>query len=381
MSFARAIHGEGRGGKQSLLETVRGGPLPIFTLLLLLYFVFGVASPGYAFFSAQSIQNIFTDAAELLLLATGTAYVLIAGEIDLSIGSGLALASVVAARVTLALAPSTEVTWAILAGCAGAMATGVIVGILNGVIATFAKIPSFLVTLGTLSVALGAAELLSKGSDIAGLPVGLQTDFGTASLGPIPDVVLLSCVVCLAAGAVLRLTAFGRHTYAIGSHKGAAVRAGLPVRRHIIVVFGLMGLLAGLAGFVDVARFGTTNVNGHTTDPLAAIVAAAIGGVSIYGGRGKMAGVLAGVLIPTVIEDGLVVLGVSPFWQTVAVGWLVIAVVGVDIRQRDGGTVVPARLRGGKSANTGGSGGRRVMTDDGQTPAKDHEDIGEAVQR
>jgi ribose transport system permease protein len=188
--------------------------------------------------------------------------------------------------------------------------------------------------LGTLSVGLGLAEVLTNGVDITGVPTALQMDFGVADVLGVPLVIPVALAICVTFGVLLAKTRFGRHTFGIGSNSEAARRSGIRIGRHRIRIFILAGALAGAAGVVDVARFGTTNVGGHSMDALLAISAVAIGGASIYGGSGGMGGTVAGVLIPVIITDGLVVRGVQPFWQGVAVGLLILLAVGVDIHRR-----------------------------------------------
>ena len=338
-----------------------GAQLGIFAVLFVIYFGFVFASPGLVFLSASSIKDIFLAATEMIILTVGETYVLIAGEIDLSIGSTVALTSVVTAKVMMNLSTSLGVGWSVVAGLVAGVGLGGLMGLLNGVITTRAKIPSFLVTLGTLSIGLGIAELMTGGQDIAGVPLSLQTDFGNGAVAGIPDIVVLALAVFLVAVAVLHWTRFGRRTYAIGSNSEAAKRAGVPVRRHVVLIFVVMGMLAELTGFVEVSRFGSTDIGGHATDALTAIAAAAIGGISIYGGRGRMWPTLGGVLIPTTIETGLIVMGVVPFWEVVAVGCLIIIAVGVDGRRRSASmrTSQSARPEWPEMPPRGGGGGGR----------------------
>ena len=136
-------------------------------------------------------------------------------------------------------------------------------------------------------------------------------------------------------GAVwLRLTRFGGYTYAVGSNIDAPLRAGIAVDRHLIKVYALAGGLSGLAGFVNLARFSTTTVAGHATDNLNAIAAVVIGGTSLFGGIGTIGGTVVGVFIPAVLSNGFVITGVSPFWQQVAVGAVLILAVYLDQLRR-----------------------------------------------
>ena len=133
---------------------------------------------------------------------------------------------------------------------------------------------------------------------------------------------------------VLAATRFGRYTYAIGSNEEAARRAGVNVDRHLIKVYALAGTLAGLAGFLSLARFGTTTIGGHATDNLQAIAAVVIGGTSLFGGIGTILGTVFGVFIPAVLQNGFVIVGVQPFWQQVAVGAVLIVAVYLDQLRR-----------------------------------------------
>jgi ribose transport system permease protein len=155
-------------------------------------------------------------------------------------------------------------------------------------------------------------------------------DLGLKQLLGLPVPVWIAAVIALLAGAVLAKTSFGRYTYAVGSNSEAARRSGIKVTRHVIVLFTIMGALAGLAGVLDIARYTTTSVSGHGSDNLVAIAAVIIGGASLYGGRGTVFGTAVGVLIPAVLNNGLVIINVQPFWQTVAIGAILIVAVALD---------------------------------------------------
>ncbi len=146
----------------------------------------------------------------------------------------------------------------------------------------------------------------------------------------IPWIVFVAAGVTILGGIALAATRFGRHTYAIGSNAEAARRAGIAVDRHLIRIYGLSGLLAGLAGFLNLAHFTTTTLGGHSTDNLQAIAAVVIGGTSLFGGIGSIIGTVVGVFIPAVLQNGFVIVGVQAFWQPVAVGAVLIAAVYVD---------------------------------------------------
>jgi ribose transport system permease protein len=163
----------------------------------------------------------------------------------------------------------------------------------------------------------------------------LVTTVGIGRLfGQIPYLVLIAAGVTIVGGILLHLTRFGRYTYAIGSNAEASRRAGIDVSGHLIKVYALSGLLAGLAGYVLLARFTTTTIEGHGTDNLQAIAAVVIGGTSLFGGRGAVFGTVVGVFIPAILRNGFIILGIRPFWQQVAVGAVLILAVYVDQLKR-----------------------------------------------
>jgi ribose transport system permease protein len=285
------------------------------------------------FFDINNARNIATDAAVLLVLAVGVTYVIITAGIDLSVGSVLVFSGVVAAKAMNGIGGDN---WGVLlVGLAVALAAGCAWGALNGFLVTKARIPSFIVTLGTLGMALGAALLITGGVDERDVPFKLITTIGSGRLfDEIPYLVLIAAAVALVGGIVLSQTRFGRYTYAIGSNAEGARRAGVNVDRHLIKVYAIAGTLAGLAGYMALARFGTTSIGGHSTDNLNAIAAVVIGGTSLFGGIGTILGTVFGVFIPVVLQNGFVIVGIQPFWQQVAVGAVLIAAVYLDQLRR-----------------------------------------------
>jgi ribose transport system permease protein len=206
--------------------------------------------------------------------------------------------------------------------------------VVNGLLVTKARVPPLIVTLGTLGMALGSALLITGGIDVRGVPLQLTTTIGIGQLAGVPYVVIIAVVVTAVGAVTLSMTRFGRYTYAIGSNAEAARRAGIDVDRHLIKVYALSGLLAGLAGMVSLARFATTTIGGHSTDNLAAIAAVVLGGTSLFGGIGTVLGTVVGVFIPAILQNGFVILGVQPFWQQVAVGAVLIIAVYIDQLKR-----------------------------------------------
>jgi ribose transport system permease protein len=311
---------------------VAGSSTWIGLILVGLIVAFSVLQPS-EFFSVANARNIATDAAVLLIIATGMTYVIVTAGIDLSVGSVLVFSGVVSAKLMNEVGGNN---WGIIIlGLVTALAGGFAWGFLNGFLVTKARIPSFIVTLGTFGMALGAALLITGGVDEREVPFKLITTIGSGRLfGQIPWLVVIAAVVCLVFGVILAGTRFGRYTYAIGSNAEGARRAGVNVDAHLIKVYALTGTLAGLAGFLSLARFGTTTIGGHTTDNLNAIAAVVIGGTSLFGGVGTILGTVFGVFIPAVLQNGFVIVGVQPFWQQVAVGAVLIGAVYLDQLRR-----------------------------------------------
>ena len=313
-------------------QLLTGSSTSILLVLVGMILVFSVLR-FEQFFTVSNARNIATDAAVLLVVATGLTFVIITAGIDLSVGSVLVFSSVVSARMMNAVGGES---WGVLIiGMLTAIAAGLAWGTLNGFLVTKAKIPSFIVTLGTLGMALGAALLITGGVDERNVPFKLVETIGTGRLfDQIPYLVLIAAAVALVFGIILQATRFGRYTYAIGSNEEGVRRAGVNVDRHLIKVYALGGTLTGFAGFLALARFGTTSIAGNTTLNLDAIAAIVIGGTSLFGGVGTIVGTVVGVFIPAVLRNGFVIVGVQPFWQQVAVGAVLIVAVYLDQLRR-----------------------------------------------
>jgi ribose transport system permease protein len=304
----------------------------IILILAAMVIAFSIAEPD-AFATINNFRNIATNAAILLVISVGMTFVIITAGIDLSVGSVLVFAGVISAKVMNGMGGDG---WDVLiVGLVVAIACGLGWGVINGLLITKARVPALIVTLGTLGMALGLAQIITDGVDIREVPPRLITSIGVGELfDQIPWLVVIAAAVAIVFGIVLALTRFGRHTYAIGSNDEAARRAGINVDRHLIAVYGLSGALAGLAGYMSLARFATTTIGGHSTDNLQAIAAVVLGGTSLFGGIGTVLGTVVGVFIPAVLQNGFVITGVEPFWRDVAVGAVLIVAVYLDQLRR-----------------------------------------------
>jgi ribose transport system permease protein len=320
------------------------------TLLdVILLVVFEIVSPGHVFLGITDLQDMALDGAELVLLAGGTTLLLGAGEFDISLGANLILSSVVGAKTLLALSGGTAATvsgqfkqlpLAICIAVAASILTGLCIGIINGLVVSRLHVNALVATLGMLGAATGLADLIAGGADIGALPQSMQEKFGIAKVAGIPAPALVVAVIVLVLWHVLHRTRFGMRTIAIGSSRDAAVRAGIEVWRHQVRLYAIAGALAGTAGFLDLVRFDTTNIGGHQTDALAAIAAAVIGGASLRGGRASVGGAVIGVALAIILQTGLIVAGLSAFYQLIAIGVVLVLAVAID-EARAG----PTRLR------------------------------------
>jgi ribose transport system permease protein len=309
-----------------------GSVTEILLILVAMVVVFAILEPD-AFATVNNVRNIATNAAILLVISVGMTFVIITAGIDLSVGSVLVFSGVVAAKAMNAMEGDG---WGVLlVGLAVALGCGLGWGLINGILITKARVPPLIVTLGTLGMALGFALIITGGVDVREVPFRLVDTIGVGRLfDQIPWLVVIAAAVALVFGIVLGATRFGRYTYAIGSNAEAARRAGINVDRHLIAVYGIAGLLAGLAGFMSLARFATTTIGGHATDNLQAIAAVVLGGTSLFGGIGTVAGTVIGVFIPAVLQNGFVIVGVETFWRDVAVGAVLILAVYLDQLRR-----------------------------------------------
>lgn len=314
-----------------LTSVVKSDTFRLFLALVALIVMFSLLKPT-AFPTLSNTLNILSDAAILLVLAVGATFVIITAGIDLSVGGVLVFSSVVSAMVMAGIGDGTPLT--LIIGLIVALVAGTLWGILNGFLVAKARIPALIVTLATMGASLGASLLITNGVDVRNVPFSLVEAVGSGTVAGIPVLALIALVVAVMFGIVLAQTRFGRYTYAIGSNAEALRRTGVNTTRHLIKVYALAGLLAGLAGYLSTARFATTTLGGHSTDNLATITAVVIGGASLFGGRGLMIGTIIGVFIPVVLQNGFVVLNISPYWQQIAVGAVLLGAVYLDQMRR-----------------------------------------------
>jgi ribose transport system permease protein len=300
--------------------------------------LFAIVTPDHVFWSVENTKNLLLSLSEGLLLALGLTMMLGAGIFDLSLGANLVLSSVVGAKVMLLFqgtagdaASYHPLGLAIVVGAAACMATGLLFGLINGLIIAVGGVNSLIATLATLGIGTGIADLITQGTDVGGLPASLQSGIGQSTifnLIPVPAIAALVAFGVL--WVVVRYLRYGLRVQAIGSSSTAAERAGVRVRAHLISLTMLAGGLAGIAAFIDLSRFASTSLPGHANDALNAVTAAVIGGTLLEGGRIAIVGTLWGACLAVILQTGLVLSGVSAYWQLIVVGGVLLIAVLLD---------------------------------------------------
>ena len=314
-----------RGGwlqAQPLSETTRS----LFPLVLAIIGVGAFATAkSDTFLTLENFQNIFQQIVVIGVIAVGATFLLVAGQIDLSIGSGVALASIVGAKMLASGVSEGVVVIALLALLAG-------VGFLVGAVVSITKVQPFILTLGLLSVLVAIALIVS---DLQPIVTGLAfAELSLDEYGPFPAPALIFVGLCLVGAFLLRFTRLGRNAYAIGSNEEAAYLAGVPVSFTKIALYTLNGALVGFAGIMFIARVGSGDPNGGVGLELEAITAVVLGGATLTGGRGTMLGTFLGVFLLGLISNALTIAGVPNSWERLVFGGvLIVAVVWAAIGQ------------------------------------------------
>lgn len=298
--------------------------------LLVMCVVLQVASKG-TFLTAENIMNVGRQIAEIAIMAVGQTLVIIAGGIDLSVGSVLAFSGV---ATGLVLTSTGNIP---LGVCAG-LAAGSLCGGLNGFLVTKGKIPPFVVTLGMMGVASGVALVLTGGTNIfIDIPIQ-ERGFNSIGLGrlfgTIPIPLIIMTFVALFAHVLLSKTPTGRYVYAIGGSSESARLSGISVNRYQGLTFLISGFTAGLAGVVLASRLGISQPTAGQGYELDTIAATVIGGASLMGGIGTIPGTLVGAFIMAVLRNGCNLLDISEFWQRIAIGTIVVLAVYYDHLRR-----------------------------------------------
>jgi ribose transport system permease protein len=290
----------------------------------LICILFAFLTPN--FLTTGNIVNIFRQASINIVLATGMTFVILTGGIDLSVGSILGVTAVVG--VLTSLIPGIG-----LLAVPVALLVGLGLGLLNGVLIAFLDLPPFIVTLGALTALRGAAYLVASGTTVINRNLNFAW-IGINYIGPIPWLVVIALLAVVASWFILRRTVLGMQIYAVGGNQQAARLTGIKVKRVLLFVYGVSGLLSGLAGVMSASRlYSATGMlgNGYELDAIAAVI---LGGTSFSGGIGTIWGTLLGALIIAVLNNGLTLLNMSFFWQLVVKGLVIIVAVTIDRLRR-----------------------------------------------
>lgn len=316
----------------------------IYFVLVIL--VIGISIYNSDFMSWINFMNILIQASPRIIIAFGAAMILITAGVDLSAGKVVGLAAVVSA--SLAQNPeyprlfwpdlgSLPVILPILAG----ILSGCVIGFINGLVIARFKITPFIATLGTMVITLGINSLYFDKAPNNSQPIGgLSSQFtaiGTGSIGSgefaLPYIVIIAVVISVLMWILFNKTVLGKNMYAIGGNPQAAIVSGISVGASLFALYVIAGALYGIGGVLEASRTGGATNNYGNMYELDAIAAAVVGGVSITGGIGTVPGVIAGVFIFTVINYGLTFIGVSPYWQLIIKGLIIVVAVGLDIRK------------------------------------------------
>lgn len=309
----------------ALGKLTRAREASIVLAVLVVVFAATLKNPNFLF-SADGYRDLWLTPSLLALVAVGQAVVLITRNVDLSVGSVLGLSAYLTGRLFIDL-PGLPVIVVI----AIAVIFGGLLGLINGALVAFARVPALVITLGTMYVYRGI-NVWWTGSDrinASDMPKSFLT-LGTAQFLTIPVLTIIALVVLIAVAWWMKNTRGGRESYAIGSDPGAAELYGLPVTRRILTAFVLSGALAGFAGVLYAARYGTISSQAGSGWELDAVGAAVIGGVAIFGGVGSVWGAAIGAILLMTINRALPVLGVPDFWQRAVVGVLIISAIVLD---------------------------------------------------
>lgn len=298
-----------------------GRELTIAMALAALTAYLGVSQPNFV--DRATIANILTNAAYVAVVGVGMTLVIVAGQLDISVGSMMAVCALTAGMLARAGVPMPLVV-------AASLGLGLLLGAFNGALVAYLRIPSIIVTLATLTMWRGAILWWTKGYWVMPLPPAWKV-LGTADVLGLPVPVWVGWAVVAVAAVLLARTAFGRQVYAVGSHPAAAALAGINVPGVTFAVFALNGLLVGLATMIHVTRFSMVQTQEGLGLEFLVITAVVVGGTNIFGGSGTVVGTYLGVLLITVTSSALTFLGIPATWDQAIRGAFILLAVTADI--------------------------------------------------
>lgn len=296
------------------------GPLLGFIVLCLM-----LAVVSEQFLTVSNLLNVTRQVSINAIIAVGMTLVILTGGIDLSVGSIVAISGSITAGLMVGGMGSVP---AILAG----LLLGTFIGVMNGLLVSYGKIPPFIATMGMMTIVRGYTLVYTDGRPITGFSEGFR-DIGSGYVGIIPIPVIIMILIFIGAWLLLKKNQFGRYVYAIGGNEEAARLSGINTKKHLIGVYGIAGLLAAVSGIILTSRLNSAQPTAGMAFEMDAIAAVVLGGTSLAGGRGTIVGTLVGALIIGVLDNGLNLLNVSSFYQQVAKGVVILLAVIMDRKQ------------------------------------------------
>lgn len=305
----------------SMLKELDWRRYVIYIGFVVVFIFFAVLLRDQGFLSPQNLLNIFRQTATITVIAVGMTYVISCAEIDLSVGSVAGLSSVCTA---MALAQ-----WGLVPGILAGLAVGLVVGSVNGALVSLLGIPSFLVTLGMLGIAVGVAQWITASAPQPILDDTFNTLFGSGDFGPVPGLVVWSAIFVAIGAVVLNRTRFGRQVLATGGNRNAAEFTGINTKRIKFQVLLISGMVASVAGMLYAGRLQSGRFQWGSGDELSAIAAVILGGTSLFGGFGSIIGTLFGALLIGLINNGLILAGLDSSQQQVVRGAIIILAVAL----------------------------------------------------
>lgn len=310
--------------------------------IVLVVLVIGIAIKDPRFLSINCFRDILVQSSTRVIIALGSAFIILTGGADLSAGRVVGFSAVISASMLQSPdyarrffpdLPQLSLIIPILV----AVFIGLVAGVINGIIVSKFNVPAFIATLGTMVIVYGANSIYFNLPPNNSQPIGgLRKDFselGTGSILGIPYIVIIAIIISIIIWIVLNKTVLGKSIYAIGGNKDAAIVSGINVQRSILYLYAIAGTLYGIAGVLEAARTGGATNNYGNMYELDAIAACVVGGWSVSGGVGTVPGVVVGVLIFSVINYGLTFIGVNPYWQLIIKGLIIVSAVAFDIRK------------------------------------------------
>ncbi len=308
-----------KGAAISAFRSLIHSPLALpLAGLVVVSILMGFASDS--FFSVSNILNVFRQVSVVAILAVGMTFVILTGGIDLSVGAVMALAGTMAAGLMVHFGLPGWV--GLLAG----MVIGIGLGIFNGLLVAWGRMPAIIVTLATMGIARGIGLIYSGGYPISGLPSWISW-FGVGRVGIVPVPVIITVVIYALAWVLLERTPFGRHVYAIGGNELAAKLSGVKTARVKLAVYAISGLTAGLAAVILTGRLMSGQPNAGVGFELDAIAAVVLGGTAIAGGRGLIIGTLIGAVLLGILSNGLNLMGINPYLQDIIRGFIILLAI------------------------------------------------------